>query len=188
MPVLLIIVFITAAGNEIMNSPALNLLHQTPQSLPNDLADSYLKRTNIQVYGKVGRIKYKIMGDKVVHYPGQKETEIFAPTIIILQEIGNPWEVRAKNGWVTPDGDKVRLEGKVVVSRQTSIYNKFSQLESEQLSIWPKQEYVESDEAVKIITKDMLITAIGLEADLYEQQYHLLSQTKVIQLKDQVHD
>jgi len=53
------------------------------------------------------------------------------------------------------------------------------------LSVWPKQEYAESDKAVKITTDETIVTAIGLEADLYQQQYHLLSQVKVKLLKGQ---
>jgi len=66
-----------------------------------------------------------------------------------------------------------------VISRQASAQNRFSQLESDHLTVWPKQEYAESDKAVKISNDETIITAIGLEADLYEHQYHLLSQVKV---------
>ena len=173
------------AGNYINNSPALNLLTQTSSKPPAELPDTYVNQANITTYGVNGNPKYRIKSTQFIHFPGYKDAEVLNPLIFVFQEQGSPWKIRAQKGWVTPDGEQLRLQENVVISRQASKFNQFSQLESEHLSVWPKQEYAESDKAVKITTDETIVTAVGLEADLYQQQYHLLSQVKVKLLKGQ---
>lgn len=180
---LLFIILVSISGYYIAYSPALSILVKPSVSISDQLPDTYVNQANITSYDQNGAPKYRMTSAQIIHYPGEKDAELFKPLIFVFQERGNPWKIQAQKGKVTSDGERVQLDNQVVISRQASDSNTFSQLESEQLFVWPKQEYAESDKAVKIKTADTLVTAVGLEADLYEQQYHLLTQVKVKHLK-----
>jgi len=163
----------------INHSPALNILSLPSITTPDELPDTYVNHANVTSYDIQGNPKYRLTSTQITHYPGEKDAEILKPLVFIFQPQGTPWKIQAQKGRVTSDGERVQLDQQVMISRQGSLQNSFSQLESEQLFVWPKQEYAESDKAVKITTNDTVVTAVGLEADLYEQQYHLLTQVKV---------
>jgi lipopolysaccharide export system protein LptC len=152
------------------------------------VADSYVKHAHIVSYTD-GFPKFDFTSSYILHYPGEKESTALLPKLKVFpnQKSQNinayknkaPWLVIANHAWLSADTSQIRMEDDVVIVQHNDSSQSFSQLETSILWIWPNKEYAETDQYVKITTKQSLITAVGMNANLQTTQYHFLNDVHV---------
>lgn len=142
------------------------------------IADTFFNHADIINFGETGLPKSKIIGDQILHYPDEEDSEIITPRITLFRDRGLPVNISADHGWINKDGTRVLLKGHTVIKREKSQHNQFSQLETPELTIWPNKNFAETDKAVKITTDSTVATGVGMKAYLDEEHYYLLNNVK----------
>ena len=149
-----------------------------PENNNKKVADTFFNGTTIINYGDTGLPANKIVGKQMYHYPDETDSEIISPEVTFFRAQGSPVFITADHGWINDDGTRVLLKGHTVIIRDKSEANKFSRLETPELTIWPKKEYAETDKPVKITTEGTVATGTGMKAYLDKEHYLLLNNVK----------
>ena len=149
------------------------------QNIQRKVANTFFNNADIINFDETGYPKSKIIGDQIFHYPDEEDSEIINPKITLFREKGLPVNITADHGWINKDGTRVFLKGHTIIKREKSQDNRFSQLETPELTIWPNKDYAETDKAVKITTAATIATGVGMKAYLDKEHYYLLDNVKV---------
>ena len=148
------------------------------QNNPEKIADTFFNHSTIINFSETGLPKSKIIGEQLFHYPGEEDSEIINPRMTFFRNEGSPVFITADHGWINQSGTRVLLKGHTVIVREKSSFNKFSKLETPELTIWPNRDYAETDKPVKITTEGTNATGIGMKAYLDKEHYLLLNNVK----------
>ena len=141
-------------------------------------ADSFFNHTTIINFGEDGLPKSKVIGKNLYHYPGNEDSQIVSPVITFFRAAGSPVLVTADRGWINEDGTRVLLKGHTNIERKQSTRNHYFRLETPELTVWPNDEYAETDKPVKITSESTVATGVGMKAYLDKEHYYLLDNVK----------
>jgi len=106
--------------------------------------------------------------------PGARTLELTTPDILIPQGDAQYWQVNANSGWISADGDEVRLRGGVKAtpaddpSGQTWIV-------TEALDIFPQQSLATTSAVVTLARPGATMHAVGMRVHLDHNRVELLS-------------
>lgn len=142
------------------------------------VADSFINHVDTINYSKTGRQKSQIIADKLLHYPGDKDSQLIQPIITFFRDAGLPVIINADNGYINQNGTRIILVGHVIIKREKSQQSQFFQINAPALTIWPDKEYAETDTAVQISSENNIVNAIGMKAHLDREHYILLNRVK----------
>ncbi|WP_028916140.1 LPS export ABC transporter periplasmic protein LptC [Pseudoxanthomonas sp. J35] len=88
------------------------------------------------------------------------------------------WRLSADRGWVAPGGDLARLEGNVAGDGEGDNPSQVS-LRTGWLELLPDTHQARTGDRVTLTQPGIIQTGVGMEADLRNRNYRLLSQVKV---------
>ena len=142
------------------------------------ISDTFFNKANIINFSETGIPKSQIIGDQLFHYPGKEDSEIIKPRITLFRDAGSPVDITADHGFINHEGTRLLLKGHTIIKREKSSANKFSQLETPELTIWPDKDYAETDKKVKITSESTIATGVGMKAYLDTEHYLLLNNVK----------
>ena len=108
----------------------------------------------------------------------EDESLAIVQPVFLLPAQQGAWRLGADQGWVSPDGDLVRLEGNVEGDSQGDNPSQAS-LRTGRLELLPDQDLARSDDRVTLSQPGIIQTGVGMEANLKTRNYRLLSQVKV---------
>jgi lipopolysaccharide export system protein LptC len=111
-----------------------------------------------------GRPERRLVAATLWHFVAEEITELALPRLSLYQTDGPPWQVEARSGLLLEGGDEVRLEGDVVISREAGSNTRPVTLETNALTIWPKREFAEGDQPVRIESGTDWATGSGIRA------------------------
>jgi lipopolysaccharide export system protein LptC len=128
-----------------------------------------------------GRESFTLRAPELARDPGTKTMEIATPLFLIPPRgedgSGDAWEVRAHRGWVSAEGDELRLSGKVK-ARSDGRNDAPVTITTERLNVYPEADRVASPVAVSINRPGSILRGVGLEVNLASEQYTLLSEVR----------
>lgn len=88
--------------------------------------------------------------------------ELDQPELTLYQAEGPPWRAQSRRGLVLAGGDEVRLSSDVRIERAGSPGHRPVRLDTIALTIWPKRQYAQGKEPVRVQSEDDWLTAHGL--------------------------
>ena len=132
-----------------------------------------------------GSLQYRLHAERIAHYPMPEQTVLTRPRLLLDQSDAAPWILSAARGRILggaalfetsealatrPDapnehGETVILEEDVNLRRQRTP-ERFIDLRTSLLTLYPEREYAETDRPVIIETEAGHTTAASLRADL----------------------
>lgn len=128
-----------------------------------------------------GRETFTLRAPLLARDPGTETMEIVTPLFLIPpregSSNGDAWEVRADTGWVSAEGDELRLRGAVEAESDGSTDVPVV-ITTEQLSVFPEADRVTSPVAVTINRPGSILRGDGLEVNLARKQYTLKSEVR----------
>ncbi len=142
------------------------------------------KRTDMD---ENGLPKAKLEADLMKHYPLDDSVELEAPVMEIYNEQNvMPWHVTAERGWLSGDGEKLLLYGKVYIWRNEVPMDTATNTEpvkevemiTTDLKILLKEEYAETVNFVMILSGQSKLTAIGMQANFKNRNLKLLKDVR----------
>ena len=128
-----------------------------------------------------GRESFTLRAPELARDPGTKTMEIATPLFLIPPRAGSgggdAWEVRANRGWVSAEGDELRLSGEVKAESEGRT-DAPVEITTEQLNVYPEADRVASPVAVSINRPGSILRGVGLEVNLASKQYTLQSEVR----------
>lgn len=126
------------------------------------LPDYVVLRLTALETDEIGRPARRLVADQLRQFVDEDVSELDQPRLTIYAEQGEPWRARANSGLLPPGGEEIQLRGAVELRRAASSTQVATDLETEQISIWHKRDFAETDLPVRIKSGADWLTATGM--------------------------
>lgn len=147
------------------------------QTVPTGRADYVLQDFELVALNELGQESFTLRAPRLARDPNAKTMDITTPLFLIPPRAGSqgePWEVRSKTGWVSAEGDELRLRGDVKAVSVGAVQP--TTLASEEMNVFPKTKRASSAAQVTITRPGSILRGRGLEVSLASKQYTLKSE------------
>ncbi|MFT4712867.1 MAG: lipopolysaccharide export system protein LptC [Candidatus Azotimanducaceae bacterium] len=147
--------------------------------------DLYMVNATIYQYDELGQPKHQIKTTRLTHYPATDITTLDMPRVkIYLEDITSPWDIESNFGRLTPksvdkslpnrDDEVVELWEKVFAQR-TQLAGDFVNIQTEQMTVYPDKDYLESRVKVYLDDQSGRTTAGAMNAYLEQNRYEFFT-------------
>jgi len=140
--------------------------------------DYYMRGFTLHSADETGRWRYRIDGERLLHFVKDGVWTLSAPTMVFYPETGAPWHGKAERGRLWADGDEGELLGVVEMRREASAQNKAVTLLTRDVRLRPNDQYAETDAPVEVDHEAGRVTGVGGRVFLDQDRYELLSNVK----------
>lgn len=107
------------------------------------------------------------------------ETMLIATPLFLLPDNeGNHWELRSEKGWVSANGEQLKLSGNVSGDSPKVPSVPPTTFRTDHLDVFPKENRAKTDALVTMTRPGMVQSGVGFELDSKNKTYHFLSQSK----------
>ena len=121
-----------------------------------------------------GRESFTLRAPSMARDPDQHSMEMESPLFLLPNADRHYWKVVADHGWVSPEGDELRLRGGVEVTSPPE--ERQVAMNTEQLNVYPERDLATSAAVVTITQPGSILRGRGLETNLASKRYELKSQ------------
>ena len=121
-----------------------------------------------------GQESFTLRAPSMLRTPGERSMHMATPVFLLPDDDGKYWRVSSREGWISPDGDELRLNGDVRVASPPG--ERDVGMNTEQLNVYPDRNLATSAELVTITQPGSILRGRGLETDLASKRYVLKSQ------------
>lgn len=135
-----------------------------------------INATSVQ-FQEDGKRHYEMKADKLEHIKATDVTMLSKPDLQLYRGTDYPWHVQSERGEVGPEGKQVELIEQVRVAR-TDPKGRPTILTTSRLTVFPDQQYAQTEQAVKIDAANGVTTAQGMKAYLNDGRMLLLSNVR----------
>ena len=142
--------------------------------------DSYMKNAIYDQYNAEGQLTLHITSPLSRHYSLSNRNEFEKPDIIIYQGQEAPWHITAVHGKSLQDNKLIDLWDDVVIHRATNGENPETTIRTTVLSIDPKAQIAETNQAATITQPHSVIQSIGLKTDFKSGISQLSTNARVV--------
>jgi lipopolysaccharide export system protein LptC len=142
-------------------------------------SDYQLYDFDLIVLEKDGSEAFTLRAPHMARQPGDQSMSLETPLFLFPagDDAQDRWEVRALEGWVSPDGDRITLTREVRAQGPGSGGNR-ARLETESLDVFPRTDEASTDQRVTIVDGRSTIRGLGLRVNLATKRYVLLSEVE----------
>ena len=144
-------------------------------------SDYLLHDFEVVVLDRQGNESFTLRAPFLERQPGDRTMSLRTPVFLIPPKRGSdaaPWEVRADTGWVSAEGDELRLRGDVV-AKTTGSASRPVKMTTEQLNVFPDDKRATSPVAVTVTQPGSILRGSGMEALLDSRRVRLTSNVRV---------
>jgi lipopolysaccharide export system protein LptC len=121
---------------------------------------------------ELGRLKNKLLADKMIHYSDDGTTHMLNPVMFFHNEKTPPWVVNSETGILSGDGKDLLLNGKVTIDRKKAEGVTPLTINTSELKVKPETSYAETDEWAELISPPNTTTGTGMKMT-FAQPIHL---------------
>ena len=139
--------------------------------------DYVLEDFELVALDEQGKEAFTLRAPRLARDPDAKTLDITTPLFLIPPRAGSqgePWEVRSKTGWVSAEGEELRLRGNVTAVNAGATGP--TTLASEEMNVFPKAKRATSAVQVTVTQPGSILRGRGLEVSLDSRQYTLHSE------------
>jgi lipopolysaccharide export system protein LptC len=137
-------------------------------------SDYVLHDVDLVVLDEQGKESFTLRGPRLARDPADEAMSLASPVFLLPDSEGHYWRVQANDGWVSPDGDELRLDGDVRVTSPPG--ERKVALNTEQLNVFPDRDLASTPARVTITQPGSILQGVGLETNLATRHYELKSQ------------
>lgn len=154
---------------------------------PSGFPQIYMKQVQTREFDTEGKLNVELTTPEITFYqpdiegPSARDyTLIDAPKMIFYNtQNGTPWRLSATNGRSEANNALIRLLGDVVI-QQNSPSQGLMRVTTDELLVRTREQFAETDKAVKMRSAKGQIDALGMDADLAQSRLQLKSQVKAV--------
>jgi lipopolysaccharide export system protein LptC len=126
-------------------------------------------------YNRDGAVETVMSAERMVHYPDDDTTELFAPRVVQAKPHQPRFSVRAERGQLSRDGDEIFLYGDVLLVRDATAERPEARMTTEFLHILRERSLVRTDRDVKIVEGSRSLSGRGMEYNTESRELVLRS-------------
>lgn len=146
----------------------------------NARSDYLLHDFELVALDKQGNESFTLRAPQLARHPGDQTMTLATPLFLLPVSDGNGsngyWEVRSRQGWVSAEGDEVRLTGDVnATSPQGATPTTFV---TQTLNVFPRSNRASSRDVVTITRPGSILRGRGFDANLKSKRYALLADVR----------
>jgi lipopolysaccharide export system protein LptC len=123
-----------------------------------------------------GRESFTLRAPSMLRNPDERSMRMATPVFLLPDSEQRYWRVTAREGWISPDGDELRLLGDVQVASPPG--TRKVAMNTEQLNVYPDRDLAVSPALVTITQPGSILRGRGLETNLASKRYVLKSQVR----------
>ena len=140
---------------------------------------SYAEQLTVTSYNTEGIPRYKIQTPRMFDYEDNKTTELEQPQMWHFSPGNAPWVIRGELALITQEGEKIFMPGPVFIDREGVGESSPYHIVTSDLNVLTETIYAETDQAIRIDSRDHWITGIGMQGWLQEPvRIKLLNQVR----------
>ena len=143
-------------------------------------ADYVLEDFELIALNAQGKESFALRAPRLARDPQQKTMDIATPLFLIPpgeNSSGDAWEVRAKNGWVSAEGDELRLQGDVKGTSAGKV-GAVTTMQTDQMNVYPDTKRASAPGKVVITQPGSILSGRGLQLNLATKQYAFKSEVR----------
>lgn len=178
-----VLLFLSLVFIALMSSWYLDSLETEPAKKAADtrkVPDYYIENFTATTLNESGFPSRRLDASYMAHFPETDTHELTEPYLMLFAELATPWHVRSERGWVSPDGEEMRLLGKVHIWRNNETGERQVDIRTEDLRVLPATEYGETEKQVVITTPGSETRGRGMRAWMGKSRLELLSQVHTV--------
>jgi lipopolysaccharide export system protein LptC len=134
-----------------------------PPALRRHDPDYFVTNFTTTTYTRDGAAETVMSAERMVHYPDDDTTELFAPRVIQAKPNEARYSVRAQRGQLSRDGDEIFLYGDVLLVRDASEQAPEARMTTEFLHVLRDRSLVRTDRHVNIVEGSRALSGRGME-------------------------
>jgi lipopolysaccharide export system protein LptC len=136
---------------------------ESPPALRRHDPDYMVTNFTTTTYNADGAAETVMSAERMVHYPDDDTTELFAPRVVQAKPNQPRYSVRADRGQLSRDGDEIFLYGSVLLVRDASAEGPEARMTTEFLHVLRDRALVRTDREVKIVEGSRSLQGRGME-------------------------
>ena len=158
--VLALLVGLTLWLNQLVQAPAARASGKTRHD-----PDVMVENFNARKLGEDGNVLYTLAARKMVHYPDDDSALLEQVTVEAFQPRQPKMTATADTGRLEQGGDRVLIEGNVVVLREADPKSEAARLTTERLLVLPDEGIARTTSPVTLTSASGHAVAAGMEID-----------------------
>ena len=135
----------------------------SPTTLRRHDPDYLVTNFTTTTYNRDGAAETVMSAARMVHYPDDDTTELFAPRVVQAKPNQARYSVRAERGQLSRDGDEIFLYDDVLLVRDASDQGPEARMTTEFLHVLRDRSLVRTDRHVKIVEGARALSGRGME-------------------------
>jgi lipopolysaccharide export system protein LptC len=136
---------------------------ESPPALRRHDPDYLVTNFTTTTYNAAGAAETVMSAERMVHYPDDDTTELFAPRVVQAKPNQPRYSVRADRGQLSRDGDEIFLYDSVLLVRDASAEGPEARMTTEFLHVLRDRALVRTDREVKIVEGSRSLQGRGME-------------------------
>jgi lipopolysaccharide export system protein LptC len=136
---------------------------ESPPALRRHDPDYIVTNFTTTTYTGEGAVETVMSAERMVHYPDDDTTELFAPRVVYAKPQQPRFSVRAERGELSRDGDEIFLYGDVLLVRDAAANRPEARMTTEFLHVLRDRSLVRTDRLVKIVEGGRSLEGRGME-------------------------
>ncbi len=141
--------------------------------------DLYMLNAKITQFATNGGRQHEIIASRLTHFPLTDMTALISPEVkLFAHNATNPWKITADNGRLLPES-QLRDESLElwdnVSAEKADLRGEFIKIKTASLTVYPGQDFAETDQMVTIDGVGGRTSAAGMQAYLNEGRFLFVS-------------
>jgi lipopolysaccharide export system protein LptC len=140
--------------------------------------DYYVNNFTTTTYSQDGTVESVMSAARMVHYPDDDTTEVFAPRVLQAKPNEPRLTVRAERAQLSRDGNEIFLFGNVLLVREASAERPEGHITTDFLHVLRDRSLVRSDREVRFVEGGRMLQGRGMEYNNESRELHLRSEVR----------
>ncbi|WP_242404688.1 LPS export ABC transporter periplasmic protein LptC [Janthinobacterium agaricidamnosum] len=161
---------------QVINGNGLNFQAGKPSNEPDYVVTNF----SLVRMTPAGQPSYIVSGTRLTHYPLDDASEIDKPFVRKLSDSQQPpLDTHAERARIDQGNSRVQLFENVLIQRDASPTAKNLTLKTQQLTVFPDTDKMETALPVDMVLGTSHLTGVGMKADNAASQVEILHQLKI---------
>jgi lipopolysaccharide export system protein LptC len=130
-----------------------------------------------------GQPRFTLQTGKMWHYPDDDTTHLQEPKLTSFFIDREPTQIEAAIGTISSKGEEILLQEEVHIFRAGNIPALAQHFNTENLRVLPDEGRAETDSPVRMLDRNNIIDAVGMELDNGARTVKLLKQVRAVHEK-----
>ena len=140
--------------------------------------DAILEDVTARMMNKEGKLTMKVVTPKMVHYAQDNTTYFTQPLVTLYRQSPEPWQISSTYAKAIQGIERIEFWENVVVHHPKDSANPMTLIKTPSLTVLINQQLAETNDKITLIQPNLVINAVGMNADMNTGEIKLLSEAR----------